>query len=232
MRRVILIIIFLNAITYVTAQEIHPDSLIQQVKNEYLKISDYQADIKVKVDVDFIKIPDKHATIYFKQPDKITYKAEEFILLPKKGMNFSINELLKHRYSTIYIGQEILNETNQEIIKIIPHDPKSEIILATLWIDNARHRISKIETNSKKAGSYSIEFTYSEETEILPVTTKFSFEITNLDLPFNVFFDSNPDFFKEKSKKKKNGKSTEGSVTIYYSNYKINEGIPDSVFND
>jgi hypothetical protein len=56
---------------------------------EFEKIDDYQVDVRIKVDVDFLKMPEREATIYYKKPDKFHIDSENFAMLPKSGLNFS-----------------------------------------------------------------------------------------------------------------------------------------------
>ena len=71
------------------SQSKNPDSILDRVKEEFNKIDDYTVDVKIKVDVDFLKMPDREAKIFFKKPDKIHIESEGFAMLPKEGLNFS-----------------------------------------------------------------------------------------------------------------------------------------------
>ncbi len=73
------------------AQEFNPQPLLDSVKNKFNKVNDYTADIKIKVNVTFIKIPVKEGKLYFKKPDKIKLVSKGFAMLPKRGMNFTFN---------------------------------------------------------------------------------------------------------------------------------------------
>src|SRR5688500_4631960 len=75
------------------AQEKDPAILLKGVQQKFQKVKDYEAEVTIKVDVAFIKIPLKKGVIWFLQPDKIKVKTPGFALLPKRGMNFSPNQL-------------------------------------------------------------------------------------------------------------------------------------------
>ena len=66
-----------------------PDTLVAMVKNEFDKIEDYEVDVVIKIDINFLKVPESKAKIFFKKPDKVRLKSEGFALLPKEGLNFS-----------------------------------------------------------------------------------------------------------------------------------------------
>ena len=65
------------------------EAILEKVRLEFEKIEDYQVDVKIKVDVDFLKMPDREATIFYKKPDKFHIDSENFAMLPKSGLNFS-----------------------------------------------------------------------------------------------------------------------------------------------
>ena len=192
-------------------------------------MKDYSADIKIKLDVDFIKIPIREAKIYFKQPDKLKMKSTGFALLPKRGLNFSVGDLLDKKYQAIYIKNEVLNKTITMIIKIVPLDDKSEILLATLWIDRSKQLIRKIDATTKSSGSFTIAFDYALPANPLDLAKSltFDFDVTKMDIPAAMSGDYNS----EKPKENKKG-PTKGRILLSYSNYSVNKGIPDSFFEE
>lgn len=222
----ILVLIYIVSFSGYSNKNVY--AILDTIKSKYLSINDYQADIKIMVDVDFINIPEKRAKVFFKQPDKIKYKTDGFILIPKKGINFDIDEILQYEYNALFVGSDTLGNITTSVVKIIPLITKIEIVLATLWIDENNKQVLQVEVNTKKAGSYKMRFFYSDKFDILPGKTEVTFELNRFNIPFEFLFDSEPDIFKDKNK---NDKTTTGIVSIYYSNYIINNGLPDSIFD-
>jgi len=91
------------------SQSKDPNEIINAVITNFNKVNDYQVDVKIKVDVEFIKVPETKAKIYFKQPDKVHLEADGFAMLPKNGMEFSPSTLLKKDYTAIYEQDVELN---------------------------------------------------------------------------------------------------------------------------
>jgi outer membrane lipoprotein-sorting protein len=50
----------------VSGQSKDPDDILDRVKAAFIMIEDYEVDIQIKVDVDFLKVPDSEAKLYFK----------------------------------------------------------------------------------------------------------------------------------------------------------------------
>jgi hypothetical protein len=211
------------------SQSKDPEAILNKVKAEFSKIEDYTVDIKVKVDVDFLKMPDREAKIYYKQPDKIHIQSEGFAMLPKEGLNFSPLSLLNSNYTSFYVREDTLNKIVTSVIKVIPLDGRSNVILSTLWVDTKRDLILKVESSRKPEGTFTIDMDYlkTEKGFWLPSSLVFTFSIDRSILPRKFNFDTDSDLKKamEDSTKVQTGK-----VFIDYSNYKVNTGLSDEIF--
>ncbi|MFO7445138.1 MAG: hypothetical protein R6W90_02180 [Ignavibacteriaceae bacterium] len=222
----ILVILFIPGLI---AQEKDPDKILDDVKKHFSSVQDYEVDVKIKVDIDFIKAPVSEATIFYKQPDKIKIKSDKFAMLPREGINFSPLSLLKENYTAIYQGEEKLDGKNVSVVKVIPIGGHSDIVLNTFWIDQSRKIIRKIETTTKIAGTFLIDLKYEDDNDRypLPSSIKFSFNTDQLNINKGMAGEMEP---QKNTKQRK--KSSEGKVFITYSNYKVNKGIPDTVFEE
>jgi outer membrane lipoprotein-sorting protein len=226
--RIISLILLL--ISPVFSQNKDPEILLERVKEEFKKIENYKADITVKVDIPFIKMPERNATLYFKQPDKIHIESDGFAMLPKEGINFSPISLFESEHTSFYEKEEMIEDVNAAVIKVIPLNDKSDLVLSTLWIDPIKNLILKVESSRKPTGTFVIEFDYTEmENGLnLPEAIEFTFSVDPL-----MFRSRNPREMKldenEQSEDSSNVKT--GKVLIYYSNYEVNQGLPDSLFN-
>jgi hypothetical protein len=211
------------------SQSKDPEAILNKVKAEFSKIEDYTVDVKVKVDVDFLKMPDREAKIYYKQPDKIHIQSEGFAMLPKEGLNFSPLSLLNSNYTSFYVREDTLNRIVTSVIKVIPLDGRSDVILSTLWVDIKRDLILKVESSRKPEGTFTIDMDYlkTEKGFWLPSSLVFTFSIDRSILPRKFNFDTDSDLKKamEDSTKVQTGK-----VFIDYSNYKVNTGLSDEIF--
>jgi len=211
------------------AQDFNPQPLLDSVKNKFNKVNDYTADIKIKVNVSFIKIPVKEGKLYFKKPDKVKLVSKGFAMLPKRGMNFTFNELFDKKYNAIFIKNEMINKVNTYVIKIIPLDDLSDILLATIWIDRKTQSIRKIDAVSKSNGNFVTLFDYPLKANPfdLPSQLTFTFDVTKANLPMGV----TGDFGSDKPKVKDNTPQ-KATLSISYTNYLVNKGIADSFFKD
>ena len=66
----------MNAFNYVTPQSHNPDEILKRVTETFNMIKDYEVDVLINVNVKFLKMPDRQAKIFYKQPDKIFVESE------------------------------------------------------------------------------------------------------------------------------------------------------------
>jgi outer membrane lipoprotein-sorting protein len=224
MKTLILILLMFAA---VHAQNKDPELILNEVKNEFSKIEDYEVDVKIKIDINFLKVPESKAKIFFKQPDKVKLNSEGFALLPKEGLNFSPAKLLNNDYTAIYSKLDSIDGRYVDVVKVLPSSDSSDVVLTSLWVDELEHVVRKIETTTKRAGTFSIVLNYENITNLhLPSEVIFSFNVSDMQLPKSL----TGDFDEQPVSKKENGKQMKGTVTVTYSNYKVNQGLPDSIF--
>lgn len=227
--RIFISVLILIAVSY--SQEKNPEAILEKVKLEFEKVEDYQVDVKIKVDVDFLKMPDREATIYYKKPDKFHIDSENFAMLPKSGLNFSPLGFLNYKYTAFYERTDTINGTFTSVVKVIPLEGSADVILSTFWIDTTRNLILKVEASRKPQGKYIIDLKYLKTSGgfWLPSSLVFSFTVDRSLIPkrFNDTGDS-----KSKEKSKDSEKPETGKVYLYYSNYKVNTGLTDEFFDN
>lgn len=223
----ILVLIFHIGV-HSSAQEVDPYGIMEKVKMRLDSVHDYSARIEIEVDVEFIHMPNKNAQIFFKKPDKMKIKSDDFIMLPKRGLNNKLAEMLHQPYTAIYLGKEDSEPEGSYLIRIVPTSRNPEIVLATLWIDPVHFRILKSESNTKKEGSFLVDFIYDDPEDLLPSEMVFTFEIEKLSLPLT-FIGKSAGMEIDRSKMEK---VQEGRVYIRFTDYQINKELKDDFFEE
>ena len=100
-----------------------------------------------------------------------------------------------------------------------------------MWIDQKRKVISKVESTTKINGTFTINFSYDEKVKyLLPSKIIFSFNVDKMNMPKGFNDETGSD--QPKKKNKRMNSLTKGNVIILYANYQVNNGIPDSIFEE
>lgn len=204
--------------------------LVKKVKAKLDKVNDYTAQGKLKMDVSFIDAPDSKVTVYYKRPNKFKVKkAGGISILPKGGISVNVGSLLSENdnYDLLPVNDATIEGVETKVVKLIPRDESSDIVLATLYIEEKNAVVRKATVTTKENGTYEIELSYGKYINWgLPDKVIFSFNTKEYKLPKGITFE----YEKGEKKKEESLKNKKGKVAISYSNYIINKGIDDSVF--
>lgn len=223
--RTIIFILFITS--FILPQNKSADEILNQVKEKFESVHDYKVDLKIEVDMEFLRIPKVSATVYFKQPDKMKMDSKDFAILPREGINFSPINMLNGKFTSIYVKEDYIENVNVDVVKIIPLSDSANIILTSLWIDQQNHVIKKVETTTKNRGTLEAILTYDDMLKFgLPSLMNFSFNVETPELPEMMEFEANG----VKKPMGKVSKNLAGNIKVTYSNYEVNKGIADSIF--
>ncbi|HWB27468.1 MAG TPA: hypothetical protein VG738_18460 [Chitinophagaceae bacterium] len=204
--------------------------LIKKVKAKLDLVNDYEATGVLKTDIAFIKAPVSKVEIYFKRPNKFRLKKDGGIsILPKGGVSVTMSNVVDiPEFVALAAGETTVDGYNVKIVKVLPSNDTSEIVLATLYIDEANLLVRKATITTKENGTYDVGLTYGKYSNYgLPDKVVFSFNTKDYKLPKGITLEFDDDVKSSDLEKLKNKK---GKVEITYSSYIINKGIDDSVF--
>ncbi len=205
--------------------------LVKQVKDKLDKVNNYVAEGRMKTDVAFIKAPAGKVKIYYKRPDKFKLKRDGGIsLLPKGGVSINMNSILNNNdFLAIDAGTATLGATKVRVVKLLPTNENSDVVLTTLYIDEPNLLIKKATSTTKENGTYEMEMNYGKFSEMgLPDKVTFAFNTKDYKLPKGVTMEFDSGEKKSDANKLKNKK---GRIEITYTSYLINKGVPDAEFN-
>ena len=208
------------------------NTLLTKVKFNIDKVNDYEASARMITNVTFLKVPDADVKVYFKKPNKLKIKNEKGIsFVPKGAVSINLNNILSGgKYTAIDAGKDKIGTTVVRVIKLLPEDDNADVVLSTVYIDEAALVIRRAKTTTRANGSYQLEMSYRKyATYGLPDKIIFSFDTKDYKLPKGVTFDFDDGTQNNKTAADK-AKAKNGSAEITFHSYVINKGILDDVF--
>ncbi len=206
-------------------------TLAQQVKAKLGKVNDYQANGTMKTDVSFMKVPESGVVIYYRKPDQFRIRKQDGITItPKGGMSVNLNGLfIGNNFTAVAAGTTIFKNTAVTIIKLLPLDEQTDVVVSTLYIDPKQLLIRKATTTTRQNGTYEMELDYGKFADWgLPDKVVFIFDTKEYKLPKGLAFDYESGSSKPASKTVP--QNSQGRIELSYSSYLINKGIPASIF--
>ncbi|MFZ1289177.1 MAG: hypothetical protein WAR79_03765 [Melioribacteraceae bacterium] len=213
-------LIFFSIINF--AQKNNADKLISRIKDKINKVDNYSSEVEISVKMDFLKMPKSKAEVFFKKPDKFKLHSEKFAILPRAGIDFNPQKILDNDFTSELIGDTLIDNKKLSVIKITPNVDSIKFKSAKLVIDPTEFLIVKIILSTEQNANITTNFLYSDQKEFaLPSEIKIILDFSQIE---------------EDEKNPKRGKTIpsnfKGGITINYSNYKVNQGIDDSIFID
>ena len=230
MKKCRLFVLLMFCASFAIAQD--AAQLIKKVKAKLELVDNYEATGVMKTDIAFIKAPIGKIKIYFKKPNLFKIKKEGGIsLLPKGGLSVNLSSLIaSSNYTTIDAGVQEVGAKKLRVVKLLPNEEASDVVITTLYINEKESLIEKAITTTKENGTYTMLMDYGPYSNYgLPDKVVFEFNTKNYKLPKGITLefedDSKPLSAAQQLKNKK------GRVEISYKNYSVNKGIAARIFN-
>jgi hypothetical protein len=210
------------------------ENLYYKVRNKLLSVKDYIADVRIKLDVTFMKVPPLKGKLYFKSPDKMKLERNGGIsILPKNSYNLTLNNLLPPgKVTVIDGGYDTFMQRRVHLIKVIPSNDTGDIVLTKISIDEANLLVLHTETTTRDNGTINMDLQFGRYSSYaLPDRVTFFINLKDYKLPKGVTMDytaADDDMMK----KAKQAKVKKGRVQIDYLDYKMNTGLTDDFFKE
>lgn len=202
--------------------------LLQKVKAKMDRVNDYAATGKMRTDVVFIKAPVSNIRVYYKKPNRFKINRDGGIsLLPKGGVSVNLNALmLTNDFTALDAGKATVAGKEVRVVKLLPLQENSDVVLSTMYIDEQRLLVLKTNTTTRENGTYEMEMQFGNYADYgLPDKITFSFNTKDYKLPKGITLE-----FDDGSKQQQLPKNKKGRIEISYASYQVNKGVSDAMF--
>lgn len=209
------------------------NELYQKMKAKLALVSDYSADVKMKINISYMRVPTLSGKLYYKAPNKMKLDRRGGIaIMPKKGVSFNINSVVPEEDATVIdAGFDVINGRKLHIIKIIPNSDDGDVILTKIWVDESRLLALKSETTTRENGTVKMELEFEAYEKLaLPDKVTFYLDEQEYKLPKGMTMDYEVPDIASSVKNAKDGKRKKGKIEITYLRYEVNKGLEDSLF--
>lgn len=215
-----LVVMLLAAAAPLRAQ--NAQEVLRNLQQEFDNVNDYRADISATVLMPNLNVPPMKATVYYKKPDKVHIASSGFAMLPRDAVMFNPRMLGEDLYDAVVQGTELVDGAPCIKLKLLAKSDTLRLQRMMLYVDPTRWLILRMATDPAQGNSADARFTYLKVDGRWWLPSRIQLQMT---LPAGSRPRSMP---KEKLKETA---STQSTVTIVYSNYRVNKGISDAVFH-
>jgi hypothetical protein len=207
------------------------EKILARVESQVSRVKDYTVIIDVVADVERLKIPPMHVTMYYKQPDKVHFDSEGFVLLPREGMALPFSKL-SQRFVVDSVGTIMKDSLKMHRLVLRAKEERVRTRKLILIVHPRRWTPEQAMAPFPDGSAMSVRFEYAQVSDVwMPSRLTVAFtaaprDTTAASPPAPV--STSP--FGEASPTGRFVPPRAGSVTVTYSAYKINTGLSDDIF--
>ncbi|MBI3005329.1 MAG: hypothetical protein HYY49_07910 [Ignavibacteriales bacterium] len=205
------------------------DAILRNVEGNTHGVEDFTVTLEGEINMERLRVPRTTATMYYKKPDKVAFDSQGFGLVPREGVLLNAT-VLRQRYNSTIAGDDTAKGKKVIKLQLVAKDPKTRLRELQLLVDPVNWVIVRAQTTPYEGRVLTLEFSYAKEggTYWLPRTMRAMFGTTVVPVE-RPRFDSNPAPAGQLEEIQRSTPRS-GSITINYTNYRINTNLPDSLF--
>jgi outer membrane lipoprotein-sorting protein len=204
------------------------DEILTKVVKGFESVKDFSASIDAEVNMERMQIPKMHAELLFKKPDKVHFSSKGFLLVPREEVALNPSALHEH-----YLATSVMTDTvdGKALYKLLlaAKDPKIRLRSLLAWVDPMSWTVTKIQTIPYEGRTLSMQFSYEcqEGKYWLPskLIALFASDADKTQKDASTSMENQLEGMQRSMPRN-------GSITIVYSNYKVNCGLTDDMFEN
>ncbi len=197
---------------------------LDALQKKYSGLKDYTVDVNVHFDVEGFKAPDMQAKLYCKPPDRMKIESKRIFFLPKEGGTFNPLMFNKEDFEVKLLERLTVEGRNGVKLKLTPKKRKPNAPQDfMLIVDTDRNLIKAMNISSPDGREVKALMEYGHFSDFdLP---------TRIELHLDMQFNESQEF-KDFGPPSQPAKRVTGRVEVTYSNYRVNVGLSDQIFNE
>jgi len=200
------------------------ETILNNVEAALASVHDYTVMLEITADLEQVRVPPAHATMYFKQPDQVHFDTRDFALLPKEAFSLSPTRILQ-RFTIEEVLRDTLDGESAYHIVLRAKEERARFRELQIYVNASRWTIEKAYLGLPGERNLTAQFVYSRVAGAwLPATLTITIsqsglatvETSPLESPANI--------------PSRSAVPRKGTVTIRYSGYRVNVGLTDDLF--
>lgn len=217
-----MIMLLLCCALFVPAQDkgITAEQVLQKVKANFDAVKDYTVQLSGKLDLERLRMPQMKVKLYFKQPNKFKTESKGTSMLPKNILDLNPSDLLS-KFDASLLGKEEIEGRPYYKLRLVTKPVKGKPVRESfIWVDAVQWTITRLEAYPSEGRKIEVDITSMvvDGRYILPerITAKFD---------FSQDADSSGDRIYSPNRVPR-----KGSAELIYSDYQVNTGLSDALF--
>lgn len=186
--------------------------MVERALAQTQRVADYTAKVTVTVQAPNLQMPPRTVKVYYKRPDKVHVESEGIVVLPRDAllMGNLAGHLGEHTIAT-FNGSGTLGGRPVQCVKLTPRDAGPGTGRVLTWIDRERSLLLKSEVWRGGAKMLTVSFAHTLVAGRYWMPAHIVTEVARGAI---------------------RGDDEGGRIELRFSNYRINTGLPDSIFEE
>ncbi|MGA7161132.1 MAG: hypothetical protein WBZ48_09015 [Bacteroidota bacterium] len=203
-----------------SSQSVSAGEILQNVKKQFEAVNDYTATLKVTVDMERMQIPEMLVTIYFKQPDKIHIESKNFAMIPREAVGLNPAQLV-NKFDASIVGTEQKDSVTMYKLRLLSKPEKGKPVRESfIWVDGSRWVVTHFESTPSDVRKVTVDLQYERVDGKYTLPSKIEARMDTQQLT-----DSSAERMYNPQRMPR-----KGTASIIYSDYKVNTGLSDEIF--
>jgi hypothetical protein len=199
------------------------EKILQNTESQLDRVQDYTVTVDIIADIERLNVPPMHATLYFKQPDKVHIDAQGFALLPREGLAFNLRKLLAH-YVVAGVERDTSGGDLRYHLTLAGKSTRTPMKNIEMFVRGDRWTVEKLVTPQAGDREMTATFSYTSVKGIwLPSSMVASFSLSQPD-------SLEEDPLQNPAVPRRQPSFHNGTITVTYSEYQVNTGLGDDMF--
>lgn len=220
-RSIFLLLFFVLTLNAAAQKSAEAGDILDAVKAQYGKVNDYKVNIRAVIKMTGLTVPPMDAKMYFKKPDRIQIESDGFAMLPRDAVGFHPAMFEKEDYDMVVQGSENIQGVTCTKVKLLALSDTIRLQRAMIYVDTKRALILRMDFDPGAGASATADFAYAQVDGKYWLPSRVDIEMQS------------PRSFQRPGPKAKSNdklKDEKARISMTYSGYVVNKGIPDSVF--
>ena len=220
--------VLLVSLQAATAQTpVTASNVLANVGREFDKVNDYTVDLSAVIDMPGMKVPPMKARMWYARPDRMHLETDGFAMLPRDAVALNPRIFSEDLYDAVLQGEESINGTRCLKLKLLARSDTLRLQRVMLFVDPTRWIILKMNTDPSQGGSAEISITYAYVDNKYFMPSKV---LLRMQTPEGAGRGMMRKKFPPKGEGAADKANQPSTVTLSYTNYRVNKGIADEVF--
>jgi len=186
--------------------------MVQRALAQTRDVADYTANVTVTVQSPNLQIPQRTVKVYYKRPDKVHVESEGIAVLPRDALLMgNLADHLDESTTASFCGAGTLGGRPVQCVKLTPREAGPGTGRLLTWIDSERFLLLKSEVWRGGAKMLTVSFAHERIGGRYWMPASIVTEVAAGAMT---------------------GEDEGGRIELRFSNYRVNTGLPDSIFEE